>query len=356
MATSKDIKDILKKMPEFKHLQDKNGPISEEDIDQFKKKLRGDKRTKPLAKLLDNFKTMSDTRANQSQDPDLCVENTRGMVTPKLLQKFPNSPTAQRHMEVLHQFIEGMEILENYKKNEVASEYDCQLLEGAFRAYAKGLLVESHMMKYYGPPLYKKTELLVQYCKLRPHDYYAELLKIQVYDEPNWKKSLTLYEASKNEIIAHEILVKKCLPYKAQESVQDFLHGMYHLLASMYVRTDQTYRAQDAFKKALSLKPNDILAIYGLAFCSVGENQEEAVKMLEKYFELAPKCDEKYPNAHYLMADVYLLKPCSSNIKLARKFYERGLEAERFRLPFMPPDIPFKDSVQVLLNNLSVTE
>lgn len=76
----------------------------------------------------------------------------------------------------------------------------------------------------------------------------------------------------------------------------------------------------------------------------------KAVRLFDKFFELAPKCDKQYPNALYMLSSLYLTH--FHNEKEALRYCNLAEEAERkWRLPFIyPVDIPQKEMMQFFKN------
>lgn len=116
----------------------------------------------------------------------------------------------------------------------------------------------------------------------------------------------------------------------------------------MYTTTHQSRRALDSFQKCYDLDPANVGALYGIAFQYTGMEGDfkKAVELLKKYIALSPVCDKHYPNAHYILAMVYLVY--GKNDREALKYCNLAEEAEKQRLDFLGPvDIDAKQMMQM---------
>ncbi|KAJ7365921.1 hypothetical protein OS493_002652 [Desmophyllum pertusum] len=71
------------------------------------------------------------------------------------------------------------------------------------------------------------------------------------------------------------------------------------------------------------------------------KSRDTAVKLLKDYLVEAPRCQKRYPNVYYHLAQLAFL---DKKMDEFRKYFELGQDAEEKRLPFFEPvDLPLKD-------------
>lgn len=175
------------------------------------------------------------------------------------MDKFPDSPTAQRHKKALFLYFNGYAIIENYKKHSVKSEADCDEVGEGFQLYVQGYILESHMKKQFllQPSV---LQLLEQYRARRPNDYLSEylylIMKIDTYLDKGD------YTYSKFELRTLEELAHKLEPFKTVSTEKSILSSVYYRLGARYHTTSQFARSEDSFKKLYALDTNDIDAIH----------------------------------------------------------------------------------------------
>ncbi|XP_053378945.1 uncharacterized protein LOC123526441 [Mercenaria mercenaria] len=269
----------------------------------------------------------------QAQNSSIVFRNKRGKVTPELLMQFPDSPTAKQTMVALNHYIFACNILWSYTKPRVLVQSDCDFLEPGLHHYMEGYMIAMYMSQQFPPP--PTIEILVEdYLRLRPNDSLVEYFHVSIIVAMR-ASTKSDFESCKEMIRAREMFVHKLFPYKNVETVKRILIDSYYNLGAKYTSTDQDERALDAFEKCYALDETNIGALYSVAFHYKEKDPEKAIKLCEKYLGMAPKCDEKYPNIHYVMGYIYAIQ--FKNIDLAKKYYDLGMEAENYRLPFNPP-------------------
>jgi tetratricopeptide (TPR) repeat protein len=217
-------------------------------------------------------------------------------------------------------------------KPRVLLQSDCDYLQPGLHHFIEGYMTADYMLQqFHLPPSF--TYLVEDYLQLRPNDILVEYIYVNVVVALKTKE-LPDYERCKETIRALEIFVHKLLPYEHEETAKRILIDSYYVLGAKYTSTDQNERALDAFEKCYALDETNIGAIYSVAFHYQAQFPEKALMLCNKYLDIAPKCDEKFPHVHYVMGFIYACH--FKNIKLAKKYYLLGKKAETYRLPFNP--------------------
>jgi tetratricopeptide (TPR) repeat protein len=227
----------------------------------------------------------------------------------------------------------AFDILWSYKKPRVLLQSDCDYLEPGLHHFIEGFMMAQYMLQQF-PMVPSFKDLVEDYLKLRPNDILVEYIYVKALVTEK-SKSLPDYERCKEIIRAFEKFVHKLLPYKHQNTAKRILIDSYYMLGANYTSTDQYERALDAFEKCYALDETNIAAIYSVAFHNKNKDPEKALQLCNKYLDMAPQCDEKFPNVHYVMGYIYACH--LKNIELAKKHYHLGKKAETYRLPFNPP-------------------
>jgi tetratricopeptide (TPR) repeat protein len=237
-------------------------------------------------------------------------------------------------MEALNYYMYAFSILWSYSKPRVLLQSDCDFIQPGLHHFIEGYMIAQYMRQQFPLPQ-SFTDWVEDYLKLRPNDILVEYIHVKAIVD--WKtQTLSDYEHCKETIRALEIFVHKLQPYaKNQDTAKRILIDSYYVLGARYTTTDQYERALDAFENCYALDETNIAAIYSVAFHHNYKDPEKALQFCNKYLEMAPKCDEKFPNVHYLMGYIYACH--FKNINLAKKSYLLGKEAETYRLPFNTP-------------------
>lgn len=94
----------------------------------------------------------------------------------------------------------------------------------------------------------------------------------------------------------------------------------------------QIVRAFDSFKKAYSYDKDDFTCLYGVAYHH--PILAESIKLFKVFIEKAPHCHKQYFEAFYNLAFIYIRH--YQNFVEAKKYYDKGVEAEKEQLPFIP--------------------
>lgn len=277
------------------------------------------------------------------------------ILIPPMFEKYPNSPTAQRYLKAFYHFLDGWNILTNYRRDTVESEDDYNLLKVAFGCYAAGEMAMQHLFSQFFPPEYTRS-LIKQCLKRQPDDpilnFFDVVLKFNKQSVPEVDGDTSNFEIQKLRIVEGEEFVHQILTHAELSDLhKSMLIHIYEILGAMYVTTKQHRRALDSFQKWYDLDPTDPEAIYGIAYqYMVMKENEKAIELLKKYVALSPVCAKHYPNAYYLLSYLYWL--CYQNKDEAMKYCSLAEEAEKQRLDFLyPVDIEAK---QIMLAFKSV--
>lgn len=273
------------------------------------------------------------------------------IMTPAMFSAYPHSPTAQRYLKAFKFFMNGWIILQNYRKNVVETEVDCDYLKPAFHAYSYGEMTEQHLVSQFQPPDYT-TVLIDQYLKFRPSDIFAEYCKVMLVHHPNLNKkkskNFSDFEFQKNLIVTGEKFIHKRSQYVDFSEVdRSMLKSLYYKLGSIYITTSQGKRALNSFQKSYDLDKSNVLALYGIAFQCMEIDPDKAISLFLQFIDRAPKCAKQYPNAHYQLAFLYLTH--YKNFQEGMRYCDLAEKAEKWRLSFLiRPDIPAKTFVQLV--------
>lgn len=278
------------------------------------------------------------------------LHSERPIMTPPMFCAYPDSPTAQRYMKAFNFFIYGWNILQNYHKDVVENEIDCDFLQPAFHAYSYGEMTEQHLFSQFQPPE-NTTNLINQYLKLRPRDVLTEFCKAILVFNPDLSKykseNFSDFDFQKTQIVTGEEFIHKRLPYVDLSEVdRAMLISLYYQLGAIYVTTLQQKRALDSFQKCYDLDKTNVSAVYGIAYQYMEKDPDRAISLFLQYTDRAPDCDKQYPNAHYNLALLYLIH--YKNKQEAMRYCNLAEKAEKKRLSFIyPVDIPQKRIVQM---------
>lgn len=317
-----------------------------------KKEITRSLRDDPNFKLcVNNLLEMKKQIVLQSNDAHrVFLHSGRSIMTPAMFCTYPDSPTAQRYMEAFNFFLYGWNILENYHKDVVETENDCDFLQPAFHAYSYGEMTEQHLFSQFQPP--ENTKILInQYLKLRPQDVLTEFCKAILVFNPDLSKykseKFSDFDFQKTKIVTGEEFIHQRLPYADLSDVdRAMLISLYYQLGAIYVTTFQPKRALDSFQKCYELDKTNVSALYGIAYQYMEKDPERAIRLFLQYIDRAPECDKQYPNAHYQLALLYLTH--YKNKQEAMRYCNLAERAEKKRLSFLyPVDIPQKRIVQM---------
>ncbi|VDI01055.1 Hypothetical predicted protein [Mytilus galloprovincialis] len=272
-------------------------------------------------------------------------------ISESMLLQYPNSPTAIKFWRAMSNFTLASQILGDYTKDKVESMEDCETLSPAFQSIVHGYINENSIFDSFRRP--ENTSLLIdQYLRLRPKDICAEYAKIIIYlraplnPEKRENNLLSDFECAKLRIKTSEMFALKLRRnLGTNQFKRNVLADIYYLLGAIYVSTDQYERARNIYEKCYDLDNTHFSALYGIAYTYLNSNQEKAKGLFQKYLTMAPKCDKQYPNAYYMIASVYQTQ---NNFEEAFRYCSMAEDAEKLRLPFLPPvSIPMKS---IMLN------
>jgi tetratricopeptide (TPR) repeat protein len=303
---------------------------------------------------MSHFKNSTEESIKQAADSSRVfnIEERRNL-NPIIFATYPNSPTAQCHLQAFINFSNGSELILHYKKEGVEDENDCDYLQPAFECIANGHIFENSLFEPFRPPD-NTGKLVNQYRKLRPDDAAAEYVNVILI----WRRhglrevettKLSDYEFDKRcirkaEKFAHKL--QSTLKSDSKSINRRILIDVLYLLGSRYVSSHQLERTLDSFQKCYSLDTTNHSALYGIAYHYKEGNPEKAIQLFLQFVDQAPVCDKQYPNAYYMLASLHLKR---YNPEMASKYTELAEDAEKKRLPFLSSvDIPDKDCMQLL--------
>lgn len=303
--------------------------------------------------IFDCMKNLQEDCTRQSNDSlgVLIRRNGTEILIPPMFAAYPDSPTAQRYMEAFNFFFYGWEVLRKYPKDIVESEEDCDILQPAFHAYSYGDMCEQHLFSQFRPPE-DTTTLINQYLKFRPNDILVEYFKVAFVLKPDVTMYISAnfsdFDFQKKIIVTGEEFIHRRQPHAEFSEVdRHMLKSLYYHLGAVYVTTNQEKRALDSFQKCYDLDKTNVSALYGIAHQYFIRDPEKAITLFQQYIDRAPVCDKQYPNAHYMLAFLYIQH--YKNRKEAFKYCDLAEKAEEKRLSFLcPVDIPQKKMMQTL--------
>ncbi|CAG2203693.1 unnamed protein product [Mytilus edulis] len=269
-----------------------------------------------------------------------------------MFQKYPNSPTANKYITAWNHFSLASQILQGYKKDKVEDLKDCEILCTAFENIVYGYIYVNSMFEPFRPPE-NTGSLIEQYLRFRPNDIFAEYVKVIILvraaynPEQEKNKLLSDFESAKLRIKTSEMFASKLsLNIDSHPFQRRILSDVYDHLGANYVSTCQPERALDSFQKSYDSDHTNFGALYGIAYNYTETDPTQAIKLLLQYINLAPKCDDKYPNAYYLIASAYIMH---GNIREAFRYCSLAEDAEKERLSFLPPvTIPQKTNMDTI--------
>lgn len=312
------------------------------------KLIRKDPNLRHVFNLMD---TLHEDCTRQSNDSLGTLITRKGpqFLIPPMFAAYPDSPTAERYMEAFNFFFYGWEVLRKYPKDIVESEGDCDILKPAFHAYSYGDICEQHLFSQFRPPK-NTTTLIDQYLIFRPNDILVEYFKVALVLKPDVTTytSISDFELQKQRIVTGEEFIHRRQSYIELSDVdRHMLKSVYYYLGAIYVTTKQEKRALDSFQKCYDLDKTNISALYGIAYQYLARDPESAITLFQQYIDRAPECEKQYPNAHYMLAFLYITH--YKNEKEAFKYCHLAEKAEEKRLSFLyPVDIPQKKMMQTL--------
>jgi len=209
-----------------------------------------------MASIMSYFKKSTEESIKQAADSSRVfnIEEKRNL-NPIMFATYPNSPTAQCHLQAFINFSNGSELILHYKKEEVEDENDCDYLQPAFECIANGHMFENSLFERFRPPD-NTGKLVNQYRKLRPDDAAAEYVKVILIWRRHGleveKTKLSDYEFNKHSIRTAEKFVHKLqstLKSDSKSINRRILIDLLYLLGSRYVSSCQPERALDSFQK-----------------------------------------------------------------------------------------------------------
>ncbi|XP_052088577.1 uncharacterized protein LOC127725561 [Mytilus californianus] len=275
----------------------------------------------------------------QSRDSVRVFQKHR-MCSLSMFQQYPDSPTANRYITAWNHFSVASQIFQGYKKDKVEDLKDCEILCTAFENIVHGYIYENSMFEPFRPPE-NTLSLIEQYLRFRPNDIFAEYVKVIIrvraaYNPEQGKnKLLSDFESAKLRIKTSEMFASKLsLNIDSHPFQRRILSDVFYHLGANYVSTSQPERALDSFQKSYDLDDTNVGALYGIAYNYTESDPTKAIKLLLQYISLAPKCNDKYPNAYYMIASACVVK---GNIQEAFRYCSLAEDAEKERLPFLPP-------------------
>ena len=323
-------------------------PMTPERYSLLKEKLKSD----PKLKLIfEGFERIQARQLRQVDDASSCLKITRfsNFLPKQLVPYLATSPTANTYMRACEMCINGFNILDKYGKRTVDNDDDCEFLEAAFACYSVAHMLENVLVKIFPPPQYI-MDLLPEYISLRPNDVQAQHLRVvRIASRFLASDIVSKYDEFKEKIVEAETLAEKIRQLPESNYERMILVDTYWLLGSLYSVTDQNERALDSFQKSYRLDPFNHSSLYGVAVSQMKTNNTgEAIKLFQKFLDMAPRCDGQYAKCLYQLGFCYLT--FYNNPNEALKYYELGLKNEKEdRLPCDGSvDLPAKQFLKML--------
>ena len=157
-------------------------------------------------KLLINFTKNEEAEClKQIQDPSVILKSERfsDFSVEQLEPYLPTSATARTYKEACEYYCKGLKTLEQYPKQTIDNDKDCDILQTGFRNYSLGFMKENVLFKYYQPSE-NSWNLLNDYISRRPNDVSAQHFRLRFRF---WREDprMPRYETYKEIIIAGEI-------------------------------------------------------------------------------------------------------------------------------------------------------
>lgn len=197
-------------------------------------------------------------------------------------------------------------------------------------------------------------ELVDQYLKHRPDDILSEFCKhIFVYTKSHIGSEFSKFKNVQMAIRIYEIFAMKVQEANTTSEIRrQILNTVYTRLGSLYSTTEQKIRAKDSFQKAYDNDYGDHESLFGIAWWLWHDDPAKAIKLIHKYLNSAPECHRKYYDAYYTLSLIYI--KMYRNIEKAKDYFNKGMEAEKKQLPFIPIDeTSSKTSAKIDIERLS---
>ena len=250
-------------------------------------------------------------------------------VIPAILAKYTVSPTAKAIIAAYNHFRHAWNVMNHYSDNtdDLGNVDERRKLQKAFQGYLIGLKDAEVMVQQF--PVRESRTLLSAYLNIYKDDLVAEYLNFYLHystaDRSNY-----LSECFKLQWL--QDFANKLLNEPTSEHSRSLLWTVYFRLGTLYTNSHQEQTAVDYLKRCLDLDKKSLPAMYALGYALRNIDPERSVKHLETFLEIAPICDKNYTKAMYTLGLIHF-NGYQDNDK-AKHYYLKGLDAERYMLPF----------------------
>jgi TPR repeat protein/tetratricopeptide (TPR) repeat protein len=237
-----------------------------------------------------------------------------------ILKKFNYSPTARRMLHAFELAKEGERLLQMDTLNEIESK---RLIQ----CFAEAYLLDTTVL----------------HCLVIDESKVEAICQRTFSEDPTCEDALIAripLHASSNHLEQNIALLTRALEVmentdrtKTEKSLLK-LSRVYFLMGCLQYWNECYDSSLKSFEKTLELSSDDITALEGTAECfrKLGR-LSDSKKFHIQFLSVAPKCHKQYPGACYRMAEINL-----STLDVAGfcSYFEKGLESEKYRLPFLP--------------------
>ena len=237
------------------------------------------------------------------------------------LKNFQNSPTAGRILRAFSIAKEGQRLLQSDPFDESKSKEMLQYFSEAF-------LLDTTV---YQSIAFNRSKLDTTCKRVFSEDPTCEDAVIA---------RLPLHSSSNPDDIEQRIVIlTRALQVMeganhTEEEMLLKLSRVYLLLGSLQYWKKCYESSLKNLERSLELSPDDLTALEGAAECYRGLGQlPESKQRHLQFLSKAPKCHKHYPGAFYRIADINLQM---LDVAGFCYYFEKGLESERDRLPFLP--------------------
>uniref|UniRef100_A0AC35EUM8 MYND-type domain-containing protein n=1 Tax=Panagrolaimus sp. PS1159 TaxID=55785 RepID=A0AC35EUM8_9BILA len=166
------------------------------------------------------------------------------------------------------------------------------------------------------------------------NELFMPMIKKRIKTHPDDLETIVCYVQQKREL-DHVNKTKNALPlvekYLKKFPTDEYLLHMKILLPML---SDECDVALIAATTALSIHPNSLALLYEYGVVLASLNNDECIKTLDKFLDIAPKDHFKVPASHYLKAYYYFNK---EDVEKFMDSYEAGLAAEKKQLECFKP-------------------
>ena len=262
--------------------------------------------------------------------PNRSSRITERVLDKELIARYAiDSPTAKKCLDAYNSYTTGFNILQK-------SDYENP---ESLRYLVVGCVLEPTLLNnvFNGTSIYKYDKFILD--QNEKMNILATFLIMQGVNGENKGREQLLIELNKSQEIDSDLKIK-------------MMGYLQWIIGTKYGRNRQYPLALAAFDRSWKLDPTSVgtLVDIGMAHMYMGledsdrtglvtskmskgdsEHYTTALRFFDKFLEVAPKCDRKYPEALYNKAYLLLLR----GGQRWTLFYEMAIESDRNHLPFL---------------------